>query len=293
MTSMATCVDAYVPPTTLPFGKGSLSWQVNMEPVIALGGGRALLLQVLHPLIAAGVEQHSNFEHDPFRRGFRTADMMLKLAFADPAVSARQADLLRRMHSKVKGVSSDGAPYDAMDPALLVWVWATLVDVSLRVYVQAVKPLTVQERDRYYTEQKLIAYACGVPEGACPDTFDDFDAYIRSVLDHELRVTKVARVVAFAGKHPPLPWPLGPLAGAVGTFFTAALLPPRFREQLGYRWSSRNERVLRAFFRSSRLAAAVIPRQVRHVPNRYLTKRKTPLGWWRNRPVRLPGELSA
>lgn len=60
-----------VPVTGLPFRPGSVSWKVNMEPFIALGGGRALLLQVLHPLVAAGVEQHSNFTEDPFRAASR------------------------------------------------------------------------------------------------------------------------------------------------------------------------------------------------------------------------------
>src|SRR5438067_12518629 len=140
-----------------------MSWKVNMEPVIALGGGRALLLQVLHPLVAAGVEQHSNFAQDPFRRGFRTADMMLKLAFGDEATSQRQSIVLQRMHKRIKGVSADGVPYDAMDPSLLVWVWATLVEVSLLLYERAVAPLTVLQRERYYEEQKLTAYARGVP----------------------------------------------------------------------------------------------------------------------------------
>lgn len=286
-------LERYVPPTALPFRKGSLTWTINMEPVIALGGGRALVLQVLHPLVAAGVEQHSNFEHDPFRRGFRTADVMLKLAFGEPPVSARQADLLRRMHDKVKGVSSDGVPYEAMEPSLLLWVWATLVDVSLRMYERAVRPLTPLERGRYYEEQKLIAYACGIPEGGCPATHEDFARYMQGVIGDDLRVTKVARVVAFAGRHPPLWWPLGPLAGALGSFFTAAFLPERFRDPLGYTWSPWKERLLRIVFALSRATAKVIPRPIRHLPNRYLIARKTPLGWWRHRAVRVPDELSS
>ena len=208
-------------------------------------------------------------------------------------MSVRQADLLGRIHSKVKGVSRDGVAYDAMDPSLLLWVWATLVEVSVRVYELAVGSLTTVERDRLYEEQKLIAYACGIPEGECPSTYDEFIAYFGTVMDEELRVTKVARVIAFAGRHPPLPWPLGPIAGIIGTFFTAGLLPPRFRDELGYTWSPTKERLLRAFFATARASAKVIPRRVRELPNRYLTKRKTPLGLWRNRPVKLPDELSA
>jgi uncharacterized protein (DUF2236 family) len=264
-----------------------------MEPVIALGGGRALLLQVLHPLVAAGVEQHSNFERDPFRRGFRTADVMLKLAFGEPEVSRRQADVLRGIHERVTGTTADGVAYRAMDPDLLLWVWATLVDVSLHMYERAVQQLTDVDRARYYDEQKLIAYACGIPVGACPAAIEDFEEYMSRVIEQDLRVTNVARVVAFAGRHPPLPWPLGPVAGVVGTFFTAGLLPERFRSELGYRWSPGRERLLRVFLAVSRLFASVTPRVGRQVQNRYLIRRKTPLGWWRDRAVRLPDELSS
>jgi uncharacterized protein (DUF2236 family) len=277
----------------LPFREGSMTWRINMEPVIALGGGRALLLQVLHPLVAAGVEQHSNFAQDPFRRGFRTADMMLKLAFGDEDVSRRQSAALQRMHRRIKGVSSDGVAYDAMDPALLVWVWATLVDASLLLYENAVAPLSAVERDRYYEEQKLIAYACGVPVGACPATYGEFTAYLRRTIESTLRVTPTARIVAFAGRHPPLPWPLGPLAGIAGTFFTAALLPDEFRAQLGYRWSPARQRFLELFFSASRVIARITPARVRHLQNRYLIRRRTPLGWWRDRAIRLPDELAS
>jgi uncharacterized protein (DUF2236 family) len=275
----------------LPFAKDSMAWRVNMEPVIGLGGGRALLLQVLHPLVAAGVDQHSNFTEDPFRRGFRTADMMLKLAFGDEQTSARQADLLRRMHEKIQGVSDDGVPYRAMDPSLLIWVWATLVDVSLEMYERGVGPVSADERERYYEDQKRVAYAFGVPEGACPPSYADLVAYMDHVMATELRVTDTARLVAYAGKHPPLPWPLGPLAGALAALFTAGLLPERFRDELGYSWSPTRERLLRALLFASRAATRIVPRRIREIPNRYLIRRKTPLGLWRHRAVRVPDDL--
>jgi uncharacterized protein (DUF2236 family) len=277
----------------LPFAKDSMTWIVNMEPIVGLGGGRALLLQVLHPLVAAGVEQHSNFAQDPFRRGFRTADVMLKLAFGDESVSARQTELLRRLHEKVQGTSDDGVPYRAMNPDLLLWVWATLVDVSVLMYERGVRRLTAREREHYYQEQKLVAYACGVPEGGCPATYADLVAYMQRAIASDLRVTQTARLVAYAGRHPPLPRPLGAVAGAVGTLFSAGLLPEQFREELGYTWSPRKERVLRALLFVSRVLAKVVPRAVRHLPNRYLVHRKTPLGWWRNRPLQVPDDLQA
>lgn len=270
-----------------------MAWRVNMEPVIVLGGGRALLLQVLHPLVAAGVERHSNFAQDPFRRGFRTADMMLKLAFADPATSARQATLLRKMHERVKGETPDGLRYDATDPSLLLWVWATLVDVSIRVYERGVRPLTANERERFYEEQKEIAYACGIPQGDCPKSYADFEAYFDETMRNDLRVTSAARLVAFAGDHPPLPRPLGRVASTFVGLFTAGMLPEAFREPLGYRWTPRKERLLGVLFLASRIASKVIPRAIRHAPNRYLIKRKTPLGLWKDRPIVFPNKPAA
>lgn len=278
---------------SVPFAKDSMTWRINMEPVIALGGGRALLLQVLHPLVAAGVQQHSDFAQDPFRRGFRTVDMMLKLAFGEESVSARQAEMLKRMHERVRGVSPDGVPYHALDPSLLVWVWATLVEVSVVMYERAVRPLSTAERACYYEEQKLVAYACGVPEGHCPATYEDLVSYMDAVVTSELHVTHVGRLVAYAGRHPPLQWPLGPLVGAILTLLTAGLLPDQFRDPLGYRWSPGRDRLVRALFWGSRVMAKVVPRPIRHLPNRYLIRRKTPLGWWRSRPLQVPEELQA
>lgn len=262
-----------------------------MEPVIALGGGRALLLQVLHPLVAAGVEQHSDFQADPFRRGFRTVDVMLKLAFGDAATSKRQADLLRAIHTKVEGVSSAGVPYRALDPELLLWVWATLVDVSMLMYERTVRPFEPGERERYYEEQKLVAYASGVPHLACPRTCSDFESYVARTIASDLSVTSVARIVAYAGRHPPLPWPLGPVAGMLTTLVTAGLLPPHLRAALGYRWSSRHQLAMWTLFAVLRALARITPRRLREVPNRYLVRRKTPLGLWRGRSVRLPANL--
>ncbi len=276
----------------LPFTKNTMAWRVNMEPVIALGGGRALLLQVMHPAIAAGVEDHSTFASDPFRRGFRTADIMLKLAFGDAPTSQHQADVLRKMHARVNGEMPNGRRYDALDPDLLLWVWATLVDASLLMYEAGVRSLTDDERERYYEEQKQIAYACGVPQGGCPESYADFRGYFDEVVATKLRVTQTARRVAFAGAHPPLPRPLRATIGAIGTLFTAGLLPAELREPLGYRWTASRDRLLRATFATSRVVVRMTPRPLRYLPNRYLIKRKTPLGWWSGRPIAFPDELS-
>src|SRR5437016_11697134 len=102
------------------FGPGSLTWRVNREGALLLGGGRALLLQVAHPLVAAGVAQHSNYREDPWGRLYRTLDTVTTIVFGTNEESEEAADRLRRVHSRVTGKADDGRPYEANDPDLLM-----------------------------------------------------------------------------------------------------------------------------------------------------------------------------
>jgi uncharacterized protein (DUF2236 family) len=216
---------------------------------------------------------------------------MMKLGFGDPETSREQAELLQRIHSKVRGTTADGVRYSALDVDLLLWVWATLVDGSMRMYELVVRAFEEGERDAYYEEQKLVAVACGIAMDRCPPTVADFHAYVTDTIANDLRVTDVARIVAFAGRHPPMPWPVAPVVGRLITLVTAGLLEPDLREALGYEWSPRAERRLRAFFAAQRAIARVTPSAVRHLPNRYLVRRTKPLKLFGGRAVDLPANL--
>lgn len=261
----------------LPFRPGDVCWKVMREPVVGLGAAPTLLLQVTHPLVAAGVQQYSDFEADPFGRLWRTADIMLKLGFGAPEVSDRQARILRRMHERVRGVSDDGVPYDALDPDLLTWVWATLLNNGLVVYELTFGPLSPADRERFYGEQKLIAYACGVPEGHCPATFADFRAYFDRMVAQELRPTAVARTVLDASGHLPMPWPLGPISNQAGLIAAGALLPERLRVELGIPWSPARARTFDALVAANRVVARLTPTSLRTWPTDYMVGRRRPL----------------
>src|SRR6266513_343490 len=129
------------------FGPGSLTWRINGEAVLLLGGGRALILQVAHPKVAAGVAEFSDYREDPWRRLYRTLDVTLKIAFGAP-------EGLRRAHHRVVGTDDRGEPYRALDPDLLLWVHATLIDTALTMYERYVGPLTPRERELHYAEMK-------------------------------------------------------------------------------------------------------------------------------------------
>ncbi|ACY96891.1 MULTISPECIES: oxygenase MpaB family protein [Thermomonospora] len=291
-----------VPPAVrraLPYRPGDVCWRVLREPVQNLGAAPLLLLQVTHPLVAAGVEQFSDYESDPFGRLWRTADIMLKMAFGDPEVSRRQSEKFRRIHQRVQGTSDEGVPYRALDPDLLMWVWATGVKGALDLYERTFGRLPDEDRARYYEEQKLLAHACWVPEGHCPEDLAAFEEYFDHVVRTELRPTVVSDKLL--RRHPeslqtPLPKPVDAAYLRLNILAAGALLPKPLRERLGIPWSPARARAFAALLAAHRAGARVVPEKVRHGPVDYLVARKRPLQLLRTPPERRrrkPGDRSA
>ncbi len=248
------------------FGPETVTWTVNRELVLLAGGGRALLLQVAHPLVAAGVEQHSDYRRDPWGRLYRTLDLTTKIAFGDAEIAGRAADRVWRTHGRVHGVSAEGAPYDARDPALLTWVWATLVDTALLVYERSVRPLAPGELARYHAEQVRFAEAFGVPPGHAPADPAAFRAYWERMVAEELHVTDAARAVARSTLSPPgLPAPARLAFRALGVV-TAGLLPPPVRADYGFGWGAGRARAMRAGARATRTLLPLVPKPAREFP---------------------------
>jgi uncharacterized protein (DUF2236 family) len=268
---------AAAPQTASPaglFGPETVTWRVNREMALLLGGGRALLLQVAHPLVGAGVEQHSNFEADPWGRLVRTVEVTTKIVFGDPATALAAAEQLRRRHATVRGVADDGTPYDAADPDLLIWVWATLVETALLVYTRLVAPLSADERDRYYDEQKRIAVLCGVPDGRCPETYADFRAYFDETIARELRPTPTGHAVWRTLTRPTaVPLPLAPLL-APNALTTLGLLPEPVRESFGWTWSRRRQRALDAWLATCSRTLPLLPARARIFPEARRAERR-------------------
>lgn len=251
-------------PDGLPLGRDSVLWRVATEPAFLLPSGpRALLLQVAHPAVAAGVADHSDYESRPWVRLVATLDVMTKLAFGTPEGSARQARRLRRRHAEVVGEVPGGERYRALDPDLLLWVWATLVDTLVVSYERYVRPLGDAERDRLYAEWKVIGRACGVPADRLPADWAAFLLYVAEVVAHDLEATEVARTVAAQVLDPPLPRPLGPAVGHLLGGLTGPVLPASLRPGLGLPTAAGAADRLAA---ATRRLAAVVPGRVRRAP---------------------------
>ena len=263
-----------VDPAESLFGPASVTWRVNREAVILLGGGRALLLQVAHPLVAAGVAAHSRFRQRPLERLWRTLDLMLTLVFADAARAIGAVREIEHVHARVRGVLdagvgpfARGTPYDASEPRLLFWVYATLVDTALVAYERFVGPLTAGERAAYYEESKMGARLFGIPEPLIPPTLVRFEEYMDGMIHGEvLAVGATARDIAASILRPPVPLALTP-AFRAGGFFAVGLLPPALRERYRLPWSARQERILDVLAAATRAALPLVPPCVRLMPH--------------------------
>ena len=261
------------------FGPDSITWRINRENVLVLGGGRALVLQVAHPLVGAGVAQHSNYRKDPWGRLFRTLDRTTAIVFGDDDDAEQASSAVWNLHGKVEGTSDAGVPYRARDPKLLMWVHATLVDTSLLVYDRFVARLSIGERERYYEEQKAMAEAFGCPRSEQPETYADFIDYFATMLNDELEVTDVTRDVLDSINNPELPYAsvTGPLARPLlepMRMLTASLLPDRLRRELGLTERRLEGPVLAAQARLLRAALPLVPGLVREFPRAREARRR-------------------
>src|SRR4051812_21060917 len=215
------------------FGPASQAWRLDREAMLLLGAGpRALLLQVAHPSVAAGVADHSDFRADPWRRLDGTLRSYLRIIYGSTAAARAE---IRRLNTLHRGIV--GAGYAARDPDLSLWVHATLVDSTVVAYDRWLAPLSRAEQARFYAETVPLGRAFGVPPDRLPADLEAFERYLDRQLDPggPIRPNDTARELAAVILRPPLPGALGrlpvpPEAYAWTLWPAVGLLPPRVRD---------------------------------------------------------------
>ncbi len=232
--------------------------RVNRERVLLVGGQRALVMQLAHPAVAAGVAAHSDFPARAMSRLRRTLDLSLTLIYGGTEEAETAIEAIRAVHERVTGVSG-GRRYRADDPDLLLWVNATLIDTTLLVYERFVRPLSTSDRRRYYRETMASAEAFGIPGDIIPPDLRAFRRYLRTMLEGpELRATSESRRLVRDVLCPPLPLPLRPPTAVVRQI-TLPLLPERIRDLFHLRAGVVSHAALRLASRTSRLALPLMP----------------------------------
>ncbi len=256
------------------FGPGSMAWRIDREVLVLGGGTCALLLQLAHPAVAAGVAQHSTFRQDPFARLRRTLTSTMTVVFGTQAEADRAIRRINAIHGAVHGaIPESGASYDARDPRLLLWVHATLVDTALRMYDRFVAPLTPDDAQAYHAEARQIAIRLGVPADAVPATLLELRAFMAEmVASGEVAVSPTALELSEAVRYPTsLPprflWDLAHLA-------SDSVLHPGLRRQYGIPWSARREAGVARVAVATRRLLPVIPAALRCVPQARTAERR-------------------
>lgn len=229
---------------------------VDAENVLLLGGGRALLMQLAHPLVAAGVADHSDFERDPWTRLRRTLEASYAIVFGTRDEAEAVARRLWAVHGRVTGPG-----YRANDPELLMWVHATLVDTAMRVHARFLRPLPPRTAAAYYRQSADVAELLGVPRCRQPRDLEAFRSYVRHMVG-TLRVSDTARALARSVLHPDLPAVAAP-ATELARQLTAGLLPSPLRDQYGLRWSRPRQLSLTLAAAASRAVLPLVPAPVR------------------------------
>ena len=259
-----------VGPVAGVFGPESVMWRLNREAIVFLAAGRALLLQLAHPWVAAAVANHSRGLTEPIVRFHRTFSVVFSLVFGTTDQAFAAARRLHRRHSSVTGVLpgtagpfKESSKYCANNISALRWVHATLIESALVAHDLVLGPLTADERQRYYVESKLFAELFGIPRSFLPADWETFTAYTEAMSHSDiLTISPAARAIAaqiFAG---------------AGTWFripgsyhavTLAILPERVRRDFGFSYDETERQASARAIKWVRRAYPLLPRRIRHV----------------------------
>lgn len=249
---------------------------VNAERIVVLGWGRAILAQLAHPLVAAGVAEHSSFARDTwsaFRRFRATVNAMRALTFGSPEAARAAAARIIRTHDRVRGMLREpsgrfpaGTRYSAHDPDLLAWVHTTTVEATITAYERFVRVLTPEERDRYCREASAMEFWLGIPNGYLPRSWGEIEEKItRARREGTLAVTPLTRQLADSVLSPPHPWWLAPSV-RVWLWLTIGLLPDWLRAAYGFSWSAHDDERFERYARAIRSLWSRLPALVRTWP---------------------------
>ncbi|AWL98534.2 uncharacterized protein (DUF2236 family) [Bradyrhizobium ottawaense] len=252
------------------FGPDTLTWRIDREAVIFLGAGRALLLQLAHPWVAAAIAEHSKTLADPIGRFHRTFDIVFAMVFGSLDRALLSSRQLHRRHSMIVGEMPEtvgpfaaGSRYCANDIPSLRWVHATLVETALMAHELVLPPFSVEERERYWSESRTFGALFGLTADDLPADWSGFTSYTAAMVQTDtLTVSPAAREIAaqiFSGARPWLRPPRWYRS------LTASLLPERLRAGFGFELGERELRSADNALRWIRRIYPTLPDRLRYV----------------------------
>ena len=262
-----------------PLGPKTLFWDEFGSLLFQSLLSQAFLLQVCHPIIEAGVAQHSTYRSDPLGRARRSVKLLWPVLYARPERAIRKGQELRDMHRAIKGIDKDGNKYYALDPEAYSWVHITGFDVIVRSHQLFGKKLTEEQQEQLFQEWRQFGLMLGVSEKFLPATQADYWDYFNRIIRERLAIESVAQNLLYDNldfaqpdslKLPDWLWKL--LLKTVSRqqrFITRATLPTVFRERFNIAWS-RTDATIFWFYRIAfKIVYALLPERLRFIPLAY------------------------
>ncbi len=245
---------------------GSVTWRHIGEWRFLLILGRLLVLQNAHPVVGAGVAEHSTYHAHPWRRAQHTLDSLQRLIYASPAARAREIERIGRQHRRISGTDAHGRPYTAADPAARAWVLGTVFEGIVAMCRLSGRPLSAADEALLYREWQAVAVSLGLPREALPadpaSFWRYFDTMLREVLEDNPPVRDLLgdfyrHAVAPAQLRwcPPLWLAVRPVAARLIVAVVVADLPPAYRDRLGLTATRRARSLSRVTHRGWRTLA--------------------------------------
>jgi len=251
------------------FGPDSMFWKVSRENSLLLVGASAALLQLAHPMVAAGVAKYSDFDKDPFGRFHRTFQIVYKITFGNVEEAIQAGAIAWHIHSQINGALpenagafQEGHTYNANQPDLLLWVHATLIQQAIAAYEAFVAPLSDDEKARYYEDTRIFGQLFGIPEETIPPDLPSFYEYFDDTVEHTLGVAETGmkmRRTLLNG----FPQALG---APFSYLMAGAFLPPKTRGQFELPWNWGMEQCFKGVRASVHATLPMYPARLRYVP---------------------------
>ncbi|ARF58585.1 oxygenase MpaB family protein [Streptomyces gilvosporeus] len=260
--------------------RGGIAWRHFGDTRAFLTSPQLLLLQVAHPVVGAGVEDHSDFRARPWQRLLGTVGSLSTVIYGGQAAATAEARRLREVHRGMKGVDDRGRRYHALHPEAYHWVHATLVRGPIEALKLFGKGLTERQTAEYYREMREVGRVWGLKERHLPPDWPAFCAYYDDMVENRLEMNRSVRDVLdelARPQKPPVWWvpaplwrPFAAIAARCALLVTVGTLPPVLRERLGLVWTRQQERRLRRFARVVRFLMAPVPPPLRIAPALFL-----------------------
>lgn len=253
-----------------PEGRSELRRVHGERSVGLMFGQRALAVGAIKPLNFIGTAENSGHKADPFKRLTRTAIAFETIFFGTKAEADRVLAYTHKMHSRVSGETPEaagihpaGTPYNAFDPALMLWTVAAMMDSAEAMHDLLVRPLKAVEREALWQDYRRFAALFGCPLEALPASYPEFREYFAAeLIAPDVHLTPESRYTGwFAAFAIPSRVLRGPVLAAHNLVVLGSL-PPAVRELYGLEWTSSNQRAFDALTASRRLTRRVTPGRI-------------------------------